>query len=114
MSPPLTAVLPLAYYLEPDESPARREVAPALTYFAAATFDEAMRAARAVYLSARHCPRCHRVLAQRFDRLGSALFRDDDPRKLAASFDRADRDGCTVRLLAACVVLFARDRESLH
>ena len=114
MSIPQSAVLPLAYYLEPNESPSRRDVAPALTYFAAATFDEATRAARVVYLSARDCRRCQRVLAQRFDRLGSTLFRDDDPRKLAASFDRADRDACTVRLLAACIVLFGRDRETLH
>jgi hypothetical protein len=52
------------------------------------------------------------VIEQRFDRLGSTLFRDDDPYELARCFDGAD--ACTVRLLAACIVLFGRDRESVH
>jgi len=85
-----------------------------LRYFEAATFDEAMPLARAVYAGARHCVCCRRVLARQYDCLGSTLFRDDDPYELARSFDVADGDVCTVRMLAACIVLFARDRESVH
>ena len=65
-----------------------------------------------VYLEAQHCEHCRRILAERFDRLGSTLFSDDDPRDLAACFDGAD--ACTIRLLAACIVLFGRPRESVH
>jgi hypothetical protein len=108
------AAAPFAHFLTDDVPAAPRSTAPALKYFAAATFEEAATAARALYASVEACPRCHNLLAHRFERLGSRLFRDDDPRMLARAFDAADRDGCTVRLLAACIVLFGRDRESLH
>lgn len=114
MSVPLTATLPRAPYHQADEPTARQEVAPALRYLEGATFDEAKFSARAVYLAARQCVRCRRVLAQRFDRLGSTLFRDDDPHELACCFDPADGDACTVRLLAACIVLFGRNRENVY
>ena len=114
LMPLFTATLPRDHYHETDEPPVRQEVAPALRYFQAATFDEAKPLARAVYLGARHCVRCRRVLTERFDRLGSTLFRDDDPYELACCFDAADGDVDTVRLLAACIVLFARNRESVH
>jgi hypothetical protein len=111
MPMPLSATLRRAYHYEPDEPAVRPEVASGLRYFEAATLDEARSLARAVYLDARHCARCRRVLEERFDRVGSTLFRDDDPHELACCFDAAD--GCTVRLLAACIVLFGRDRESV-
>jgi hypothetical protein len=85
-----------------------------LSHFDAVTFDEAKPFARAVYARARACARCSSLLAHRFDRLGSTLFRDEDPRVLARAFDAADRDACTVRLLAACIVLFGRSRVKLH
>ena len=98
-----------------EEQPALlRSAAPALKYFEAATFDEAAPLARSLYASADHCPRCRSLLAHRFERLGSSLFRDEDPRSLASAFDSADRDGCTVRLLAACIILFGRERVPLH
>jgi hypothetical protein len=108
------AAAPLAHFLTVDDEPAPRSPHPALQYFEASTFEEAAPAARALYASVDHCPRCHSLLAHRFERLGSTLFHDEDPRALARAFDAADRDGCTVRLLAACIVLFGRDRVSLH
>ena len=112
MPMPLSATLRGGHSYEPDEPAARKEVAPALRYFEAATFDEATSLARAVYSGAARCVRCRRVLEQRFDRLGSTLFRDDDPHELARCFDVDDV--CTLRLFAACIVLFGRDRESVH
>ncbi len=108
------AALPIAHYLDHDIPAQRKSTAPALRYFESSTFDEARDAACTVYAGVQSCLRCRRVLALRFDRLGSTLFRDDDPRSLVRAFDAADRDGCTIRLLAACVVLFGRDRMSVH
>ncbi len=105
---------PLIHFLDEHEATAPRSTAPALRYFDAATIDEATPAARALYTSVEHCPRCHSLLAHRIERLGSTLFHDDDPRLLARAFDAADRDACTVRLLAACIVLFGREREGVH
>ena len=110
----LTAALPRAVFITASNSAPSKAVAPAVHYFDAATLDEARPSARAVYANSIHCTRCRSVLNQRFARLGSTLFRDDDPRALARAFDSADRDGCTVRLLAACIVLFGRDREQVQ
>ena len=110
----LTATLPRDLYPEADRTAAHQDVAPALRYFNAATFDEAIPLAHAVYAGARDCLRCRRALSLRFDCLGSTLFRDDDPYELARCFDAAEGDMCTARMLAACIVLFARDRESVH
>lgn len=107
-------VAPLVHFLEEREATLPRSSEPALRYFDAATFDEALPAARTLYASVDHCTRCRRLLAHRFERLGSTLFRDDDPRLLARAFEPMDRDGCTVRLLAACIVLFGREREHVH
>ena len=85
----------------------------ALCFFDAISVDEAQPAAKEVIAGVSRCPRCSRVLAQRFDRLGSNLFYDDDPRELSKAFDSADRDGCTLRLLAACIILFGRERMAL-
>lgn len=108
------ATSPFAHRLTDAPSPSADSHAPALRYFESASFEEATPPARALYASAEHCPRCRSLLSHRFERLGSALFRDEDPRALARAFAAADRDGCTVRLLAACIVLFGREREPLH
>jgi hypothetical protein len=108
------ATAPFGHLLTEEQPASRRSTAPALKYFESATFEDAAAPARALYASADHCPRCRNLLAHRFERLGSALFRDEDPRSLARAFDSADRDGCTVRLLAACIVLFGRERVPLH
>ena len=112
MQIPLTATLRGAYSYQADEGSAPSQVGSAFRYFDAASFSAARRLALAAYVDAQRCPRCRRVLAERFDRLGSTLFSDDDPRELACSFDGAD--ACAVRLLAACIVLFGRPRESVH
>jgi hypothetical protein len=104
----------LATALHFETGPVASCKAPALAYFAGASFVEARPLARTIYQNASACPRCRRLLEHRFERLGSTLFRDEDPRALARAFDAADRDACTVRLLAACVVLFGRDREGLY
>jgi hypothetical protein len=108
------AALFTALHFAADEPSVADCNAPALRHFAVATFEEAAPLARAIYDSAARCPRCRRVLAHLFDRLGSTIFRDDDPRSLARAFDAADRDACTVRLLAACIVMYGRDRVRLH
>jgi hypothetical protein len=82
----------------------------ALAFFDATSHDEAYGPARLALTAAERCPRCTRVLSQLHARIGSTLFQDDDPRRLARAFDAADREGCTLRLLAACIVLFGRPR----
>ena len=106
-----------AAMLSPAHYPARlapASRAPALTWFDAATFSAALPKARATYAKAACCLRCRQLLAHRFDRLGSTLFRDDNTRALLEAFDTADRDQCSERLLAACIVLFGRDRVGLN
>jgi hypothetical protein len=109
---PVSATLRRAYSFQADEGSALSQVAPALRYFDVTTHGAATRLALAAYLDARRCARCRRILAESFERLGSTLFSDDDPRELARCFDGAD--ACTVRLLAACIVLFGRPREGVH
>jgi hypothetical protein len=104
----------LGHVLTEEQPAVHHSTAPALKYFESASFEEATAPAHALYASAEHCPRCRSLLAHRFERLGSSLFRDEDPRSLARAFDSADRDGCSVRLLAACIVLFGRERVPLH
>jgi hypothetical protein len=94
---------------EYDPSPTTN-VAKALRYFHAKTFREAAVAARAHLRNAENCPRCSHALANLHDRLGSTLFRDDDPRALIAAFDPEERNSCTLQILAACIVLNGRDR----
>jgi hypothetical protein len=79
-------------------------------YFDADTFREAQGAARVFLRGAAGCIRCSRALARIFDRLGSTFFHDDDPRKLLEAFGLEDRNACTLRVLAACIVLDGRDR----
>jgi hypothetical protein len=108
------SALATALHFDAEPSQVASCKAPALAYFAAASFEDARPLARSIFQNAATCARCRNLLAHRFDRLGSTLFRDEDPRMLARAFDAADRDACTVRLLAACVVLFGREREGLH
>jgi hypothetical protein len=93
-----------------DESLSRGDEPKALRYFHARTFSEAAGSARALLRSAEICPRCSRALAHLYDRLGSTLFRDDDPKALISAFDPEDRNPCTLRIVAACIVLNGRDR----
>ena len=92
------------------DSPARDDEPKALRYFHAKSFWEAAGCARAQLRSAEICPRCSRALARVHDRIGSTLFRDDDPRALICAFDPEDRNSCTLQVLAACIVLNGRDR----
>jgi len=82
----------------------------ALDYFHASSFCGAVRSARAVLRDATSCPRCSRALAHLYDRLGSTLFRDDDPHALIRAFHPEERNSCTLQVIAACIVLHGRDR----
>ncbi len=52
----------------------------ALRYFHATCLSEATGPARNTITSAAQCRCCSHVIAQRFERIGSTLFYDDDPR----------------------------------
>lgn len=104
---------PLTAHASPAAAVAEVPPAPALAYFDARSFDDAAPLARALVAAARACPRCRNLLAHRFERLGSTLFRDEDPAQLLHAFDLDDRDGSSLRLLAACVVLYGRDRVAV-
>jgi hypothetical protein len=93
-----------------DESPAGNEEPKALRFFRADTFWEAARSARDVLRGAQNCPRCSRALAHLYDRLGSTLFHDDDPQALIRAFDPEDQSSCTLKIVAACIVLDGRER----
>jgi hypothetical protein len=80
-----------------DEPPSSGDEPKALLYFRAKTFREAAGPAFAFLRSAERCPRCSRALAHLYDRLGSTLFRDDDPRTLIGAFDPEDRNSCTLQ-----------------
>jgi hypothetical protein len=86
----------------------------ALRYFHATCLSEAAGPARNAIASAARCRCCSHVIAQRFERIGSTLFYDDDPRTLIQAFDSTDRDACTLKLLAACIVLYGRERTAVH
>lgn len=75
--------------------------------------DDAYRLAEHELAGARHCPCCKTLLAHLTDRLGSVLFADDDPDRLAALFSPEERDEFTPRLLAACILLYGRPRVEL-
>ena len=100
-------------FLRADAPAAMLSPVPALAYLDAMTLEEALPQARTIYANAERCSVCRSLLAHRFERLGSTLFRDEDPRMLARAFSAADRDGCTLRLLAACIVLFGRERVAV-
>ncbi len=83
---------------------------PALHYFETDSLDLARLRASAALRDAAQCSGCCSVLRQRFDRLGSALYWDDDPKQLISAFDPADREPCSLRVLAACILLHGRAR----
>jgi hypothetical protein len=112
MHRPPSATLRRAYCYEMDEDSTPSQAFPAVRYFDVVSLRDAWRPAFDAYLEGQRCRRCHRVLAERFERLGSTLFSDDDPRELASCFE--DADACTVRMLAACIVLYGRRRETVH
>ncbi len=81
-----------------------------MKYFDTTSIHEAAAAARRFLASVTRCSRCLHVISLLHERLGSTLFRDDDPKILAGAFDARDRHECTLRLLAACIILFGRCR----
>ena len=77
----------LSAHHETPSQPVRRArrtdpTCPALRFFGARSLRDARGSAANVLAAAGRCPRCARVLSQRFERLGSTLFHDDDPRAL--------------------------------
>jgi hypothetical protein len=92
--------------------PAAADHFPALRCFGAASFAEAAGPARRFLAGVPRCVRCSRVLTMLHERVGSILFYDDNPHLLSAAFDADDRDPCTLRLLAACIVVFGRPRQA--
>lgn len=86
----------------------------ALRYFAGHSLTEAHQQAELELASARCCACCSSLLAHLRERLGSIIFLDDDPEELARAFSADERDEYTPRLLAACVLLYGRPRQSLY
>jgi hypothetical protein len=68
--------------------------------------------ARSVLKRASRRERSRALLSHLFDRLGSTLFADDDPEELLQAFEPDERDSLSTRALAACVVLFGRERTA--
>ena len=91
--------------VEEEDVPARR-------YFQAGAHDSALREARALLAQAPACRCCATPRAHVFDRIGGALFLDDDPVILAEAFDAEERETFTPRLLAAAILLEGRPRTS--
>jgi hypothetical protein len=98
--------------------PHRQPIAPldpaapkAPRFFCANSFQEAQGPARAFLASVTFCARCARAYSRLHEALGTTLFRDDDPLALVWAFDAEDRNPCTAQVVAACIVLFGRDRE---
>src|SRR5262249_46731412 len=81
-------------------------------FFCATSLWEAQGPARALLASIQYCPLCTRAYQRLHERLGSTLFRDDDPLALIWAFEPEDRNPCAVQVVAACIVLFGRDRET--
>jgi hypothetical protein len=74
--------------------------------------EEARRHARSVLKVASRWDHSRALLSHLFDRLGSTLFVDDDPEELVLAFEPDERDSLSTRTLAACVVLFGRERTT--
>lgn len=73
---------------------------------------DARRRAQAILRGRPPCRCCASPSAHVFDRVGSTLFLDDDPAKLAQAFDPDERDEDTVTILAAAIVTYGRPRVS--
>lgn len=82
----------------------------ALQLLGSKSLTDARRRASKVLSDAMRCPRCQQLLGHVFDRLGSTLFLDDDPRALECAFEPGERDAFAARVLAACIVLSGRQR----
>lgn len=85
---------------------------PCLKALCVASFSVARRRADGVLAKARRCPRCRALLAHVFECVGSTLFLDDDPHALIGSFQPAERDQFSERVLAALIVLQGRPRSA--
>jgi hypothetical protein len=96
---------------EPPEALSRdQEAQDALHALGASTLREAQLRADGELQRARACACCSRLLAHLHERVGSTLYLDDDPGDLARAFDPHDCDAFARRVLAACIVLFGRER----
>ncbi len=73
---------------------------------------EALSAATRVLDMAPRCGCCisHRVHLARY--VGSTFFVDDEPQKLARALPPRERTPWTERVIAACIVLYGRARET--
>ena|SRR5215813_4473235 len=91
----------------------RRDQPTAPRFFCASTFWEAQGPARAFLSSVQFCPHCSRAYDRLHERLGSTLFFDDDPLALIWAFEAEDRNPCTAQVIAACIVLHGRERETV-
>jgi hypothetical protein len=94
----------------PEIHPTPSERFPALDILEASSLAEARLIARLVLERAPPCGCCASLLAHLVDRLGSVLFLDDDPRRLAASFPGGVP---SLRQIAAVIVLYGRPRIDL-
>jgi hypothetical protein len=82
----------------------------ALNALHVASMSEARRRADRVLTKARRCPCCSSLLSHVFDRVGSTLFIDDDPRALKSAFTPTECDSFSEQVLAALIVLQGRQR----
>ena len=101
------------HHLPQPQPPEQRDDPKAPRFFCASTFWEAQGPARAFLTSVQFCPRCSRAYDRLHERLGSTLFLDDDPLALIWAFEPEDRNPCTAQVVAACIVLHGRERESV-
>ncbi|MCA1662880.1 MAG: hypothetical protein LC659_01140 [Myxococcales bacterium] len=86
---------------------------PALEILEASDFAEARLNARLELEQATPCDCCDTFHDHLVAHLGSVLFLDDNPHRLAASFVGCEHPP-TVRQLAAAVVLYGRERVELY
>jgi len=84
----------------------------ALDALHAHSLSEGRRRARLVLAKAHRCACCQGLLDHVFDRIGSTLFIDDDPRSLAAAFPANERDADCQEVLAALILLRGRPRTA--
>ena len=92
---------------KPEEPP---QCLKALNVLNADSLPDARKRAHRVLTKAQRCPCCSTLLGHVYDRLGSTLFIDDDPRALVSAFDATDRDPFSQQVLAALIVLRGRPR----
>lgn len=81
----------------------------ALRFFHSPTLAAARRQARLDLISAPRCHCCDSLRTHIHRRIGWTFFIDDDPEQLAQAFDAPERESIK-RTLAACILLFGRER----